>query len=177
MGTISAVSFESGKLKLYREICDQLEALLGDEQNFVANAANAAALLFQKLPDVNWVGFYLADGDSLVLGPFQGKPACSRIPIGKGVCGAAAARRETVIVANVREFDGHIECDAASASEIVVPLLNWGRLAGVLDIDSPSLNRFDDDDQEGLERVASLFLAKQRTDDLPSFNEEELTHS
>jgi L-methionine (R)-S-oxide reductase len=177
MGMISAVSFESGKLKLYQEICDQLEALLGDEQDFVANAANAAALLFQMLPDVNWAGFYLADGDSLVLGPFQGKPACSRIPIGKGVCGKAAAQQETVMVANVRDFEGHIECDPASASEIVVPLLNWGRLIGVLDIDSPSLNRFDDDDQEGLERVASLFLAKQRTDDLPSFNEEEMMHS
>ncbi|HEX4227448.1 MAG TPA: GAF domain-containing protein [Bryobacteraceae bacterium] len=177
MGTISAVSFENGKLKLYRELCDQLEGLLGDEQNFVANAANTAALLFQMLPDVNWVGFYLAEDDSLVLGPFQGKPACSRIQIGKGVCGAAAERQETVIVANVREFEGHIECDPASASEIVVPLLNWGRLIGVLDIDSPSLNRFDDDDQEGLERLASLFLAKQRTDDLPSFNEEELMYS
>jgi L-methionine (R)-S-oxide reductase len=174
MSATSALFIESGKLKLYREICDQMEALLGDEQNFVANAANAAALLFQVLPDVNWVGFYVADGDSLVLGPFQGKPACSRIPIGKGVCGTAAAQQETVVVANVHEFEGHIACDAASASEIVVPLLNWGRLVGVLDIDSPSLNRFDEDDREGLERVASLFVSKQRTDDLPSFNEEEL---
>jgi len=154
-----------------------MEALLGDEPNLTANAANSAALLFQMLPDVSWVGFYLAEGDSLVLGPFQGKPACSRIPMGKGVCGTAAARQETIVVPNVNEFEGHIACDVAAASEIVVPLLNWGRLVGVLDLDSASLNRFDEDDREGLERVASRFLARQRTDDLPSFNEEELMHS
>jgi GAF domain-containing protein len=174
MGATSALSFESEKLKLYREISDQLEALLGDEQDFVANAANASALLFQMIPGVNWVGFYLTRGENLVLGPFQGKPACSRIPIGKGVCGTAAAQQETLIVPNVNEFEGHIACDPGSASEIVIPLLNWGKLLGVLDIDSPIVNRFDEDDREGLERVASLFLAKQMTDDLPSFNEEEL---
>ncbi|HEX4807585.1 MAG TPA: GAF domain-containing protein [Bryobacteraceae bacterium] len=177
MGTTSPASFESPKLKFYKEICQQLDALLGDEQDFVANAANAAALLFELLSDVNWVGFYLAHGETLVLGPFQGKPATSRIALGKGVCGTAAQRQETVIVPNVHEFAGHIACDTATASEIAVPLLNWGRLVGVLDIDSPSLNRFDDDDYEGLERVASLFLAKQRTDDLPSFSEEELFQS
>jgi GAF domain-containing protein len=177
MGMTSAVSFESDKLKLYREISEQLEALLGDEQDFMANAANACALLFQMIPGVNWVGFYLTRGNNLVLGPFQGKPACSRIPIGQGVCGTAAAQQDTLIVPDVHEFKGHIECDAASASEIVIPLLNWGKLLGVLDIDSPILNRFDEDDREGLERVASLFLAKQMTDDLPSFNEEELMRS
>ena len=134
-------------------------------------------LCSESIPDVNWVGFYLAEGDNLVLGPFQGKPACTRIAIGKGVCGAAAAARDTVMVGDIHDFDGHIACDAESKSEIVVPLLNWGRLIGVLDVDSPIANRFDEDDREGLERVASLFLAKQRTDDLPSFNEEELMQS
>lgn len=177
MGTTAPASFESPKLKFYREISRQLEGLLDDEQDFIANAANTTALLFQLLSDVNWVGFYLAHGDTLVLGPFQGKPACTRIAIGKGVCGTAAQRQETVVVGNVNQFEGYIACDAASASEIVVPLLNWGKLIGVLDIDSPSLNRFDEEDAEGLEQLASLFLAKQRTDDLPSFSEEELLQS
>jgi len=121
--------------------------LLGDERNFIANAANTSALLFQSLPDVLWVGFYIAEGKELVLGPFQGKPACSRLPFGKGVCGTAASKRKTVVVPDVNRFSGHIACDIASQSEIVVPLLNWGKVLGVLDIDSATANRFDHDDR------------------------------
>ncbi len=162
----------SDKAESYRLICEQLGELLGNERDFVANAANTSALLFQLLPDVNWVGFYIAQGDKLVLGPFQGKPACVRIPFGKGVCGAAAANGETIVVPDVDQFPGHIACDTASRSEIVVPLLNWGRLLGVLDIDSVSLNRFDEEDREGIESIASVFLASQTTNDLPDLSEE-----
>jgi L-methionine (R)-S-oxide reductase len=160
------------KDKLYQQICDQLNELLGDEQNFVANAANASALLFESLPDVNWVGFYIAERKQLVLGPFQGKPACARIAFGKGVCGTAALKRKTIVVPDVSQFPGHIACDTASKSEIVVPLLNWGKVLGVLDVDSASLNRFDDDDREGLESVVSVFLASQATNDMPDLSEE-----
>jgi L-methionine (R)-S-oxide reductase len=162
----------SAKYALYQDICEQLQLLLGSEKNFVANAANTSALLFDRLPDVNWVGFYIAEGDELVLGPFQGKPACVRIRMGNGVCGAAAAQRKTIVVPNVDAFPGHIVCDVASRSEIVTPLLNWGRLVGVLDIDSASLNRFDDEDKEGIESVAAVFLASQATNDLPDLSEE-----
>jgi len=162
----------SNKVQFYQQICRQLQELLGNESDFVANAANTSAMLAQVLPDVNWVGFYLAQGEELVLGPFQGKPACVRIPFGKGVCGKAAETGETVIVPDVSKFSGHIACDPASRSEIVVPLLNWNRTLGVLDIDSASLNRFDEDDREGLESVASVFLASQTTDDLPDLSEE-----
>jgi L-methionine (R)-S-oxide reductase len=162
----------SNKVDFYQQICRQLQELLGNESDFVANAANTSALLAQALPDVNWVGFYLAQGEELVLGPFQGKPACVRIPFGKGVCGKAAETGETVIVPDVSKFSGHIACDPASRSEIVVPLLNWNRTLGVLDIDSASLNRFDEDDREGLESVASVFLASQTTNDLPDLSEE-----
>jgi len=146
--------------------------LLGDEKNFVANAANTTALLYQMLPDVNWVGFYLAEGKELVLGPFQGKPACVRIPFGKGVCGTAAAQRKTLVVPDVSRFRGHIACDSASRSEIVVPLLNWGKVLGVLDIDSASLDRFDEEDREGLESVVSVFLAAESTNDLPDLSDD-----
>jgi L-methionine (R)-S-oxide reductase len=162
----------SNKVDFYQQICRQLQELLGNETDFVANAANTSALLAQALPDVNWVGFYLAQGEELVLGPFQGKPACVRIPFGKGVCGKAAETGETVIVPDVSKFSGHIACDPASRSEIVVPLLNWNRTLGVLDIDSASLNRFDEDDREGLESIASVFLASQTTNDLPDLSEE-----
>ena len=155
------------KYALYQQICEQLQALLGEEQDFIANAANTSALLFQMIPDVNWVGFYTAEGHELVLGPFQGKPACARIPFGKGVCGTAAQQRKTVVVADVSRFPGHIACDAASRSELVVPLLNWGKLLGVLDIDSASLSRFDDEDKEGIESVLSVFLASQATNEPP----------
>jgi len=134
------------KPELYAELQSQLRALLEGERDFIANAANFASLLYHSLPDVNWVGFYLLKGDELVLGPFQGKPACVRIAIGKGVCGVAAEQRQTILVDNVHEFPGHIACDSASNSEIVVPLVVDGQFTGVLDLDSPSLARFSDDD-------------------------------
>lgn len=160
------------KVELYQQICRQLEDLLGNESDFVANAANTSALLFQSLPDVNWAGFYIARGEELVLGPFQGKPACVRIPFGKGVCGTAAATSDTMVVSDVSKFPEHIACDPASRSEIVVPLLNWGKLLGVLDLDSASLNRFDEEDREGIESVVSVFLASLATNDLPDLSEE-----
>jgi GAF domain-containing protein len=171
MHTAERIEPTLSKYALYQEICEQLQELIANETNFIANAANASALLFHSLPDVNWVGFYITEGKELVLGPFQGKPACMRIPFGKGVCGTAAAKRETIVVPNVNEFPGHIACDTASQSEIVVPLLNWGSLLGVLDIDSASLNRFDEDDCEGLESVASVFLSSQPTNNLPDLSE------
>ena len=157
---------------LYQRICDELGELLGAETDFIANAANTAAHLYQSVPDINWVGFYLVKGNELVLGPFAGKPACTRIPIGKGVCGVAAQQRRTVVVPDVHAFPGHIACDTASQSEIVVPLLNWGKLLGVLDVDSPSLNRFGDGDREGFESIVSVFLSSPITDDLPDLSEE-----
>lgn len=162
------------KNNLYEQICEQLNELLGSETNFVANAANTSALLYQSLPDVNWVGFYIAQGKELVLGPFQGKPACARIAFGKGVCGTAAAKETTLVVPDVNQFPGHIACDTASRSEIVVPLLNWGKMLGVLDIDSASANRFDEDDREGIESVVSVFLASQ-VSEMPDLSEEAAT--
>jgi len=147
------------KADVYDRLANELEALLGDEGDLVANAANCAALIFRSLPDVNWAGFYFRQDDDLVLGPFQGEPACERIPIGKGVCGACAERRETVVVPDVSEFPGHIACDDASVSEIVVPLIRDGRVIGVLDLDSPAAGRFDAADQAGLEKLAAIFLA------------------
>jgi L-methionine (R)-S-oxide reductase len=162
----------ASKTAFYTHLYEQLQELLGNERNFVANAANMSAFLARALPDVNWTGFYITEGSELVLGPFQGAPACARIPFGKGVCGEAAVKQETVIVGDVSQFPGHIACDQASQSEIVVPLLNWGKLLGVLDIDSTSLNRFDEDDQEGLEALVSVFLSSQVTDDLPDLTKE-----
>jgi GAF domain-containing protein len=172
MQAVSNVTRDVPKPAFYQQLCEQLEHLLGDEKNFVANAANTSALLFNQLPDINWAGFYMTDGGDLVLGPFQGKPACARIPFGSGVCGEAASKRKTIVVPNVKDFRGHIVCDSASQSEIVVPLLNWGKLLGVLDLDSASLNRFDDEDREGLEALTSLFLASQATNDLPDLSEQ-----
>ena len=163
------------KFALYQEVCEQLHDLLVPERNMVANAANTAALLMQQLPDVNWVGFYFVEDGELVLGPFQGKVACTRIGFGKGVCGKAAKEQKTVIVPDVSKFTGHIACDTASRSEIVVPLLNWGKLRGVLDVDSASLNRFDEDDEEGLESVVAVFMASLASDDLPDLSEEAAT--
>lgn len=177
METLTRVEPAGSKYALYQQICDQLQGLLGDEQDFIANAANTAALLFHVLPDVNWVGFYTAEGKELVLGPFQGKPACARIPFGKGVCGTAASKRKTMVVPDVNRFPGHIACDTASQSEIVVPLLNWGKLLGVLDIDSATLERFDEDDREGIESVVAVFLASQATNDLPDLSEAAATQS
>jgi L-methionine (R)-S-oxide reductase len=148
----------TSKPELYENLVLQLHSLLAGERDFIANAANFASLLYNSLPDLNWAGFYFLQGEELVLGPFQGKPACVRIAIGKGVCGVAAAQRETIIVANVHDFPGHIACDSASNSEIVVPLVKDGRLLGVLDLDSPQFARFDDGDAEGLNRLAAEFI-------------------
>ena len=142
----------------YGSLCEELADLLRGERDWLANLANTAAWLYLRLPDLNWVGFYLWRGDCLVLGPFQGKPACTRIQRGKGVCGAAAARRSTVVVPDVHQFPGHITCDPASASEIVVPLQISVRQLGVLDLDSPGRGRFDARDQAGLEALAGILL-------------------
>jgi L-methionine (R)-S-oxide reductase len=147
------------KPELYRELAQQLDALLTGERDAIANAANAAALLYHTLPDINWAGFYFLRGEDLVLGPFQGKPACVRIPLGKGVCGAAAVRRRSILVEDVFAFPGHIACDTASRSEIVVPLVSGPSLVGVLDIDSPSPARFDAEDQSGVEHIAAIYMA------------------
>ena len=174
MHSSKIVAPDGAKSVFYQQLCEQLHELLKDERNLVANAANTSALLFQSLPDVNWVGFYFVEGNELTLGPFQGKPACTRIRIGQGVCGTAAQKRETVIVEDVNKFAGHIACDMVSNSEIVVPLLTWGKLIGVLDVDSASLNRFDEDDKEGLESVASVFLAAQSIEGaMPNLSEEQ----
>ena len=143
----------------YAQLNQQLSLLIGDERDFVANMANMSALLFHQLADLNWAGFYLMKDGELVLGPFQGKPACIRIPLGKGVCGTAAATRTTQVVPDVHAFPGHIACDADSRSEIVVPLIAAGRVIGVLDLDSPKPGRFDEDDRAGLEAAAGLVLA------------------
>ena len=141
----------------YQLLKKQLQALLHDEKNQIANLSNTSALLNQFLYHINWVGFYLMDTNGeLVLGPFQGLPACVRIPVGKGVCGTSAKRKETIRVEDVHQFPGHIACDAASRSEIVIPLLKDGQLFGVLDIDSPEVNRFDELDQQQLEELAAI---------------------
>jgi L-methionine (R)-S-oxide reductase len=147
------------KADLYRELNEQLGHLFEGERDLIANAANMASLVYHTLPRLNWAGFYLFKDGELVLGPFQGKPACIRIKIGKGVCGTAAERRETVVVEDVHEFPGHIACDSASSSEIVVPILADGRLVGVLDLDSPERARFDEEDRAGLERAVATFVA------------------
>ena len=142
----------------YEQLALELRSLLEGERDFIANAANLSSLLFHSLPDLNWAGFYLHKDGQLVLGPFQGKPACVRIAIGKGVCGAAAERRKTVIVDNVHDFPGHIPCDSASNAEIVVPIVKGDELLGVLDLDSPSFARFNDDDARGLNRLVEIFM-------------------
>lgn len=146
------------KAELYTNLQLQLRSLLEGERDFIANAANFSSLLYHSLPDLNWVGLYLHKGGELVLGPFQGQPACVRIAIGKGVCGTAAEQRQTILVDNVHEFPGHIACDSASNSEIVVPLIAHDELLGVLDLDSPSFARFDDEDARGLNELAEIFI-------------------
>jgi L-methionine (R)-S-oxide reductase len=149
----------------YREIAQQLEGLLEGERDFIANAANIAALLFNSLPDLNWAGFYfLKDSDELVLGPFQGKPACVRIAKGRGVCGAAVLRRQAVRVDDVHDFPDHIACDSASRSELVIPLLKDAHVIGVLDLDSPRVGRFTAEDEAGLQQIARMFVTAS---DLP----------
>lgn len=157
----SAGSDASNKSVFYADLNKQLVGLLTGERDFVANAANLSALIFLMLPDLNWAGFYLLRSNELILGPFQGKPACVRIPVWpepRGVCGAAAFERKTQLVANVHEFPGHIACDSASNSEIVVPLLVDDKVVGVLDLDSPKLGRFDSGDQAGIEQLVKTFL-------------------
>jgi GAF domain-containing protein len=139
------------------DLLPELRALLAGEADPIANAANTAALLFTRLPRLNWAGFYFLQGDTLVLGPFQGQPACTRIRLGQGVCGTAALRNETIVVPDVHEFPGHIVCDSASLSEIVVPLSVAGKLSGVLDIDSPELDRFGPAEKALIEAVAALY--------------------
>lgn len=148
----------ASKAETYRELAAQLGGLLSDERNGLANAANTAALLFSGLADVNWAGFYFLRGGELVLGPFQGKVACVRLQLGRGVCGTSAQKRTTLVVPDVEKFPGHVACDHASRSEIVVPLSKAGKLIGVLDVDSPSLARFDATDAAGLEKMAEIFL-------------------
>ena len=142
----------------YNLLAAQVQALFADERDFIANAAQFSAFLFNQVDDLNWAGFYLNRNEELVLGPFQGQVACVRIPFGKGVCGAAAATRQTQRVEDVHAFPGHIACDSASNSELVIPLVKEGRLIGVLDLDSPKLGRFSEADQVGLERLAAIFL-------------------
>jgi L-methionine (R)-S-oxide reductase len=144
------------KATLYRDLAQALEALVGDEPDAIANMANAAALIWESLPDVNWVGFYRNIGDELVVGPFQGRPACIRIPFGQGVCGVAAQTRQVQRVDDVHAFPGHIACDAASNSEIVVPIVRDGELVAVLDIDSPNKGRFDGEDEAGCLKLAEI---------------------
>ena len=152
----------TSKTEQYAELAEQARGLLHGERDRVANAANFAALVYQALPDLNWAGFYFFDGNELVVGPFQGKPACVRIALGKGVCGTAAATRQTQVVRDVHAFPGHIACDAASQSEIVVPLYAGDRLIGVWDVDSPKTARFDDEDRIGMERLAGIFVDSLR---------------
>lgn len=150
----------SDKAEFYHELGQQLEALLAGEPDPIANAANMSALLYHSLPDLNWAGFYFMRGKrELVLGPFQGKPACVRIALGRGVCGTAAQKRKAVLVEDVNEFPDHIACDSASRSELVVPLIDGENVLGVLDLDSPQPSRFDTQDQQGIENLARIYLA------------------
>jgi GAF domain-containing protein len=154
-----AIPLTGDKPSQYRQLLEQARALMHGERDLVANAANLSALLWHGLPDLNWCGFYLFDGRELVVGPFQGLPACIRIPLDKGVCGAAASTRATQVVEDVNAFAGHIACDSASQSECVVPLVaDDGSLLGVLDLDSPRTSRFDDDDARGLEAIARAWV-------------------
>ncbi len=164
MYTAAAIRADS-KSGLYAQLADQARGLLHGERDRIANAANFAALVYHALPDINWAGFYFHDGIELVVGPFQGRPACVRIALGKGVCGTAATTRQTQVVPDVNAFAGHIACDSASRSEIVVPLFDAERLIGVWDVDSPKLARFDDDDRAGMERLAGIFMDSLRGSD------------
>ncbi len=148
---------------VYQDIHMQLDGLLQGETSWISNLANTSALLWMYLPDINWVGFYIRKEDELVLGPFQGKPACTRIPIGKGVCGTAAETMESQLVMDVHEFPGHIACDTESNSEVVIPIVRNGKLIAVLDVDSPEKARFTKGDVEGLEKVVEIILRHQTT--------------
>ena len=158
--SFQTTAYEGTRQEQYNTVLSQLKGLIYDEPNAIANMANASALLNVFLQDINWVGFYIYDGKELVLGPFQGLPACIRIGIGRGVCGTSAEQRRTLRVENVNEFPGHIACDEATKSEIVVPIVKNGELFGVLDIDSPHLSRFDQEDQEFLEQFVEILSAQ-----------------
>ena len=156
--SFSAIPLAGSKPDQYAQLLEQARGLMHGERDRVANAANLSALVFHALPQLNWVGFYFYDGAELVVGPFQGLPACVRIPLDKGVCGAAASSRQTQRVADVDAFPGHIACDSASRSELVVPLVHDDGLVGVFDIDSPHPGRFDEEDQQGMEAIARIFV-------------------
>jgi len=158
MFTPTALPESTRKPDLYASLAQQLTGLLQGEPDAIANAANMSALLYDLLPDLNWAGFYFMRGSELVLGPFQGKVACVRIPVGRGVCGTAVERRASVMVPDVHAFPGHIACDSASRSELVVPLIRDGKVLGVLDLDSPHPARFDEDDRAGCERLVRIYL-------------------
>lgn len=162
--SFAAIPLTGDKPEQYAQLAARADALLAGEHDRIANAANLSSLVYHALPDLNWVGFYFFDGTELVVGPFQGLPACVRIPLDKGVCGAAARTRETQRIADVHAFPGHIACDAASRSELVVPLVRDGALVGVFDLDSPVPDRFGVEDQAGLETIAALFVRSLRTD-------------
>ncbi|HHZ00834.1 MAG TPA: GAF domain-containing protein [Sedimentibacter sp.] len=155
MEEINKKEYET-KEELYKDLCKTLTALIRDEEDWLANLANSSALLWMMLKDINWAGFYLYKNNELVLGPFQGKPACTRIELGKGVCGKAALAKETILVENVHEFPGYIACDSQSNSEIVVPIIKNNKLIGVLDIDSPIYSRFDETDKKYLEEFVDI---------------------
>lgn len=159
---VAAALRSSSKAEQYSELAEQARGLLAGERDRIANAANFAALVWYGVPRINWCGFYFFDGHELVVGPFQGKPACVRIALGRGVCGTAAAERETRVVKDVLAFPGHIACDVASRSEIVVPLVDGERLVGVWDVDSPDLARFDDEDRVGMQRLCAIFMESLR---------------
>lgn len=161
--SFASITLTGSRPEQYAQLAAQAEALLAGEDDRIANAANLSALVYHALPDLNWVGFYFFDGTELVVGPFQGLPACVRIPLDKGVCGAAARTRLTQRIADVHEFPGHIACDAASRSELVIPLVHNDTLVGVFDIDSPVPGRFDVEDQVGLETIAALFVRSLHT--------------
>ena len=160
--SFTASTLSGSKPEQYAQLAAQARALVHGEPDRIANAANLSALVYHALPDLNWVGFYFFDGTELVVGPFQGQPACVRIALDKGVCGAAASTRMTQRIADVEDFPGHIACDAASRSELVVPLLRDNELIGVFDLDSPRVDRFDAADQSGLETIARVFVESLR---------------
>ena len=161
----AARSHHASAEEVHRDLLEQARALLHGERDFTANAANLAALIFHTLPDLNWAGFYWMKGGELVLGPFQGKPACVRIAVGKGVCGTAVAKCQSIVVEDVDAFPGHIACDSASRSELVVPLRRGDKVIGVIDLDSPTPGRFDKDDQAGIEALAAIYVAASSFED------------
>jgi L-methionine (R)-S-oxide reductase len=162
MFQVTALPTSASKQDVYASLAQQLSGLLEGEPDAIANAANMSALLYDLLPGLNWAGFYFMRGSELVLGPFQGKTACVRIAVGRGVCGTAVEKKASMVVPDVHAFPGHIACDSASRSELVVPLIKGGQVLGVLDLDSPSPGRFDEDDRKGCERLVEIYLQASR---------------